>query len=84
MLGEHHSILKEFANDKDTIIELLKKDLHFASLSSQYHELDNKLVTLEEQGVPISDHEFTQLKMRRAELKDELFRAIKRSNHESK
>jgi len=76
MLGESHSIVKEFPEYKESIFGLLKDNLHFSSLSSQYHELDNKIILLEEVGVPISDSEFSQIKMRRAELKDELYQLI--------
>jgi uncharacterized protein YdcH (DUF465 family) len=83
MLGESHSILKEFPEYKEVIFRLLKDNLHFSSLSSQYHELDNKIIALEEVGVPISDSEFSQIKMRRAEFKDELYQLIViRAQHE--
>jgi uncharacterized protein len=83
MLGESHSIVKEFPEYKESIFGLLKDNLHFGSLSSQYQELDKKIIALEEVGVPISDSEFSQIKMCRAELKDELYQSIiRRDQHE--
>lgn len=79
MLGEQHSILTSFPEYQEAIEKLLKIDLHFYSLVSQYNELDHKLVSLEEVGTPISDDEFRMLKERRVQLKDQLYLMIKGS-----
>lgn len=76
MLGESHSLLTDFKEHKDTIFTLLKTDKHFSSLAEQYQELNTRIITTEEKGVTISDEEFSMLKMRRAQLKDQLYRTI--------
>jgi len=76
MLGESHSLLTDFKEYKDTIFALLKNDKHFSSLAEQYQELNSRIIATEEKGVSISDDEFSMLKMRRAQLKDQLYRTI--------
>lgn len=76
MLGESHALLKDFASQKDVIINLLGRDERFSTLAKEYDTLDEKLCDIEEKGVPISDTEFKELKTHRAALKDQLFSMI--------
>ncbi|MEL7290377.1 MAG: YdcH family protein [Pseudomonadota bacterium] len=72
MLGEDHSLLKEFPEYKQTIITLAKSDETFDSLMREYNQLDKDIRKLELRDSPISDHEMLQLKHDRAEMKDKL------------
>lgn len=72
MLGEDHSLLKEFPQHKQTIQALAKESLEFAELMSEYNALDKDIRKLEMRDSPISDEEMHLMKHNRAEMKDRL------------
>ncbi|WP_391091332.1 DUF465 domain-containing protein [Vibrio sp. NH-UV-68] len=72
MLGEDHSLLKEFPEYKQTIITLAKSDDDFDSLMREYNDLDKNIRKLEMRDSPISDQEMLLMKHNRAEMKDKL------------
>ncbi len=72
MLGEDHSLLKEFPEYKDTITALAKSDETFFDEMKQYDLLDKEIRKLELRDSPISDEEMLKMKQHRAAMKDEL------------
>lgn len=72
MLGEDHSLLKEFPEYKDAITNLVKTNDDFAQMMRDYNTLDKEIRTLELRDSPISDGEMHQMKLDRAEMKDAL------------
>ncbi len=76
MLGEDHSLLNDFPEHKDLIIQLNGNDASFAQDNRRYAALDKEIRTLELRGGPIDDHEMHKLKHDRAELKDSLYQRI--------
>ncbi|NVD08714.1 DUF465 domain-containing protein [Vibrio sp. JPW-9-11-11] len=72
MLGEDHSLLKEFPEYKQTILTLSQSDEGFESLMREYNQLDKDIRKLEMRDSPISDQEMLLMKHNRAEMKDKL------------
>lgn len=76
MLGEDHSLLKEFPEHKDDILSLSETDLNFNDQMKEYNAIDKQIRTLELRDSPISDEEMHTLKLRRAQMKDDLFQQL--------
>lgn len=76
MLGEDHSLVSEFPEHKETIAKLSKVDRVFADDSASYDALDKKIRNLELKNAPIDDEAMHQLKVKRANLKDSLYRRL--------
>lgn len=76
MLGEGHSLILEFPEYKNKIIELSQSNEQFALASKKYHQLDKEIRELELANAPIEDSQLHSLKHQRAELKDSLFHAL--------
>ena len=51
-------------------------DAHFRRKFDEYHEVDRSIVRIEEETDPASEARTTELKHRRAHLKDELHRQM--------
>jgi uncharacterized protein YdcH (DUF465 family) len=77
MLGEHHSLIKEFPEYKETIHELNNSHTHFAKLYEEYDSLDKEIIRIEEQIETPSDAYTEELKLKRVNLKDQLLSLIK-------
>lgn len=82
MLGEDHSLPKEFPEYKDAIAQLVKIDESFAGDANRYNKLDKEIRELELNGAPISDEEMHQKKFERAELKDLLYQRLAEAGNE--
>ncbi len=77
MLGEDHSLAKEFPELLDKITALTGSDEKFAADTKRYNALDKEIRVLELRGGPIDDKAMHQLKHDRAELKDSLYHRLK-------
>ena len=73
MLGEHHSLVKEFPEYKDKIHELKISDPEFAKLFEKYDDIDKEIYRIEMQIENTSDEYIENLKIRRVQLKDQLY-----------
>ncbi|OAN17673.1 hypothetical protein A3K86_01760 [Photobacterium jeanii] len=80
MLGENHSLAIEFPEYKNQIHQLKMADASFKSMTDRYHKLDHTIRGLENQGLPIDDFNFTQLKLERAQLKGKIFEILGQQN----
>ncbi|MEQ8965951.1 MAG: DUF465 domain-containing protein [Azospirillaceae bacterium] len=76
MDGEHHDLVHDLPEHRETIHRLKTTDAHFAKLFEEYHHLDREVRRAESRQEPTSDEHEEELKRRRAELKDELFAMI--------
>lgn len=77
MLGEKHDLIHEFPEHKERIHELKVNDPRFTKLFDEYHEVEHEVRRIEEGNETPSDEYTEELKMRRLQLKDELFNLIK-------
>ncbi|WP_295798140.1 YdcH family protein [uncultured Microbulbifer sp.] len=71
-----HTLESDFPEYADTIRSLRNEDLEFRSESESYNRLDKEIRGLEERGVATDDNHFNELKIRRAHMKDHLYRRI--------
>jgi uncharacterized protein YdcH (DUF465 family) len=71
-----HSLYQDFPEYHDLINRLKLEDGEFARVASEYHKLDHSVRGLEMRDVPTTDQHFMDLKMRRAQLKDELYQML--------
>lgn len=76
MLGEIHSLINDFPEMKEVVVNLAKTDEKFAKLNDRYNSLDEKIRQLEMQDAPIADDAMHVLKHERAELKDRLYLSL--------
>ncbi|MEY6433665.1 DUF465 domain-containing protein [Thioalkalicoccus limnaeus] len=77
MLGEPHDLFHEFPELTDKIAALRASDQQFASLMDEYDQLDARVRSLEEVGVPVADETIEDLKKERLLLKDRLYELLR-------
>jgi len=73
MSVEHHDLIHEFPELKERIHELKTHDHHFRKLFDEYHELTTSVENMENEVMPVSTLTEEEAKMRRVQLKDELY-----------
>ena len=73
---EKHTLLHDFPEHHDTINQLKINDKQFEQLSAQYNDLALEVFKLEEQNSPVADEYIESLKMKRVQLKDQLFHLL--------
>ena len=73
----HHPLLKEFPDHRETIQWLKVSDEAFRARFDEYHQLDDKVCRIEEEVDFATDQEIDELKMKRALLKDQLYRQVR-------
>jgi len=73
----HHPLLKEFPEHRETIQWLKVSDEQFRTKFDEYHQADDKICRIEEEIDFATDQETDELKMRRALLKDQLYRQLR-------
>ena len=76
MLGENHSLINDFPELQDVIIELLKSDDTFSQDNERYNVLDTEIRNLELEDSPIHDDAMHNLKHERSALKDSLYKRL--------
>ncbi len=73
MFGEHHEIVKEFPEYKDTIKALCETDNAFQEMYKEYHALDDEILKIEQNVEAVSDTYAEDLKKKRVHLKDQIY-----------
>ncbi|MCW8347215.1 MULTISPECIES: YdcH family protein [Vibrio] len=73
MLNENHAFILDFPELKLDIVQLNHDDPTFKADLQQYHQLDYDIRQLEISGSPIDDENMHILKVKRMELKDQLY-----------
>jgi uncharacterized protein YdcH (DUF465 family) len=76
MLGEDHSLIKEFPEHAEKINALTKSNPDFSDQCDKYNALDRQIRELEVGGAPIGDTEMRDLKHERRMLKDSLYKQL--------
>lgn len=79
---EHHPLIKEFPELHDAIHELKTHDDHFRELFEEYEKLDKEIYRIESDSEPASDQYTEELKLRRVNLKDELYAMLKKADQD--
>ena len=73
----HHPLVKDFPEHRETILWLKVSDEQFRKHFDEYHQVDDKVCRIEEDVDFATDQETDELKMRRAHLKDMLYRQVR-------
>lgn len=73
-------------DNKDIIVELKQKDSHFAIIFDEHTTLDQKINQLEKDSVKNAscDNEIEQMKRRKLQLKDEIYKIIDKNKIQSR
>ncbi|MCT7653824.1 DUF465 domain-containing protein [Oceanimonas sp. NS1] len=69
-----HTLAEEFPEHAERISELKLNDEEFAQLAREYHKVNHEIEGLEACNLPISDAEFEGLKLRRHQLKEQIYK----------
>ena len=80
MHGEHHVLISDFPELRDTIHELKVNDAEFARLMDEYNALTKRIEGLEARDEPVTDEHMEELKRQRVHLKDTLYRRLQDSD----
>ncbi len=78
---EKHTLLNDFPEHHHTIRHLKMNDNHFSKLFTEYHEVENEVHHIEEGNEPVSDEYLESLKLKRVQLKDQLYSLIKKTEN---
>ena len=74
---EHHPLVEEFAEYKETIHKLKMKNARFRRLANEYEDLD-KTIFRAEQGIEvINDDYLEEIKKERLHLKDQIYEMLR-------
>ena len=73
---EHHDLVTEFPKYKELIRQLKQNDYRFKKLYDEYQELTNTIEKMEKEIHPASTHEEEELKLKRVNLKDQLYKIL--------
>jgi uncharacterized protein YdcH (DUF465 family) len=68
-----HELAEEFPEKIELMSDLKQSDAHFAKLADEYHELNRAVHRAETNVEPISESAETDLRKKRAVLKDEIW-----------
>jgi len=71
-----HSLYSDFPKYRGRINQLKLENEEFARMAAEYHRLDHQVHGLEMKDIPVTDQRFEELKLKRLNLKDELFRML--------
>lgn len=77
MFGEHHDLIHELPEYREQIHILKTGNAHFARLFDEYHEVDHEIRRIEQEIETPSDTYTEDMKKKRLQLKDELYRMLK-------
>ena len=67
-----HELAEEFPDKVEMMHELKTSDAHFARLSEEYHEINRAVDRAETNTEPMEDLAQSELRKKRAHLKDEI------------
>lgn len=78
MLAEHHDIDHEFPEFHEKLTAMVAADPAFAEMVKHHDSLDDEIRELEERGTPVPDERIEKMKFERAELKDQIYAALRK------
>ncbi len=73
MYGEHHVLIEDFPDYRETIHRLKVEDADFARLMDEYNRLTKEIEGLEARDEPVTDDYMEARKRERVHLKDRLY-----------
>lgn len=73
MYGEHHVLIEDFPDYRDTIHRMKLEDAEFARLMEEYNRLTKEIEGLETRNEPVADEHMEAMKRERVHLKDRLY-----------
>lgn len=76
MSNTPHDLLEEFPAEATRISALKETDAHFARLVEEYHEVNRAVHRAETRVEPMSDEHETELRKKRAALKDQIWKRV--------
>jgi uncharacterized protein len=76
MSAIHHDLAHELPEFKEKIHQLKLEDNHFSKLFDEYHKINNDVLRLEAENIPVTDEAFESLKKQRLNLKDKLYNML--------
>ncbi|WP_170409513.1 YdcH family protein [Ruegeria atlantica] len=68
-----HELAEEFPDKVELMSQLKQTDAHFARLADEYHEINREVHRAETNVEPMDDLAETDLRKKRAALKDEIW-----------
>ena len=71
-----HELAEEFPDKVEMMHELKTSDAHFARLSEEYHEINRAVHRAETNTEPMEDLAQSELRKKRAHLKDEIWKIL--------
>jgi uncharacterized protein YdcH (DUF465 family) len=77
MYGERHQLTHEFPELQHTIHQLKNQNGEFATRLKEYEHTDKTIHVLEKQKQPTTDAHMLDLKVKRLNLKDQLYSELK-------
>lgn len=77
MYGEHHVLIEDFPDYRDTIHRMKLEDAEFARLMDEYNRLTKEIEGLEARDEPVTDDYMEARKRERVHLKDRLWGLLK-------
>jgi uncharacterized protein YdcH (DUF465 family) len=72
----NHSLYNDFPKYRERINQLKLENEEFARMAAEYHKIDHQVRGLEMNDIPVADHTFEELKYKRLNLKDKLYRML--------
>ncbi|GGD65645.1 YdcH family protein [Lacimicrobium alkaliphilum] len=73
---EKHPLQNEFPQHQNRIQQLHASDNNFARLSDKYHQLDREIFEIEQHNLINDEDHLEQLKLKRLQLKDQLYKML--------
>ncbi len=74
-----HELAEEFPDRIEQMSALKQSDAHFQKLSDQYHDLNRAVHRAETNVEPVSQQAETEMRKRRAALKDDISAILSRA-----
>ncbi|CUH45784.1 YdcH family protein [Ruegeria atlantica] len=74
-----HELAEEFPDMVELMSQLKQTDAHFSRLADEYHEINRAVHRAETNVEPMDDIAETDLRKRRAVLKDEIWAILSKS-----
>ncbi|MFW8564776.1 YdcH family protein [Orrella sp. 11846] len=73
-----------FPEYRDLITRLKNKDMRFTRLFEKHHELDHKILNMEDGIIPAAPEEIERLKKEKLLLKDQIWEVLKQHEAQEK
>lgn len=77
---EHHPLINDFPELRDTLHSLRQSDQHFARIAGEYEELDKRICRVEDGVETLDEAGLSGLKQQRVSLKDDVARMLRKAS----